>query len=97
MEQAIPVILICINLAVFSFTAKTRGVQSGGVEDFRKKSSPCRFLLRISWRISWHEALPSQDEALEIPHPCPWDAPYPGCHSGRIISYGTLILGAAPY
>ena len=84
MEQAIPVILICINLAVFFLYG-------------RKKSSPCRFLLRISWRISWHEALPSQDEALEIPHPCPWDAPYPGCHSGRIISYGTLILGAAPY
>lgn len=30
MEQAIPVILICINLAVFSFTAKTRGVQIRG-------------------------------------------------------------------
>ena len=36
------------------------------MEDFRKKSSPCRFLLRISWRISWHEALPSQDEAREV-------------------------------
>ena len=94
MEQAIPVILICINLAVFFLYGEDK---RRSIRDFRKKSSPCRFLLRISWRISWHEALPSQDEALEIPHPCPWDAPYPGCHSGRIISYGTLILGAAPY
>ena len=37
MEQAIPVILICINLAVFFLYGETRGVQSGGSGGFQKE------------------------------------------------------------